>query len=74
MHGSVSVEALQRKEAEESACSKMHDLAFKITEIYFQEKILCNFLVGNGNYLSLRLDFGNVNAQFHRNIPRVTRR
>ena len=23
----------------------MHDLALKITEIYFQEKLLCNFLV-----------------------------
>ena len=23
----------------------------------------------NGNYLSVRLDFGNVNAQFRRNIP-----
>ena len=42
--------ALQRKEAEESACSKVHAPALKITEIYFQEKILCNFLVKNGNY------------------------
>ena len=50
MHGSVSVDALQRNEAEESACGKMHDLALKITEIYFQEKLLCNFLVKNGNY------------------------
>ena len=41
--------ALQRKEAEESACGKVHDPAFKITEIYFQEKLLCNFLVKNGN-------------------------
>ena len=49
MHGSVSVDALQRKEAEESACGKVHDPAFKITEIYFQEKLLCNFLVKNGN-------------------------
>ena len=45
VHGSVSVDALQRKEAEESACGKVHDPAFKITEIYFQEKILGNFLV-----------------------------
>ena len=45
MHGSVSVAALQRKEAEESACGKVHDPAFNITKIYFQEKILCNFLV-----------------------------
>ena len=30
---------LQRKEAEESAYGKVHDPAFKITEIYFQEKI-----------------------------------
>ena len=35
-HGSGSVDALQRKEAEESACGKVHDPAFKI---YFQEKI-----------------------------------
>ena len=43
VHGSLSVHALQRKEAEESACSKVHDPASKITEIYFQEKLLCNF-------------------------------
>ena len=64
MHGSVSVAALQRKEADESTCGKVHDPAFKITEIYFQEKLLYNFLVKNGN----------VNAQFRRNIPGVTRR
>ena len=62
MHGSVSVDALQRKEAEESACGKVRDPAFKITEIYFQEKLLCNFLVKNGNHCAFRLDFGNVNA------------
>ena len=45
MHGSVSVDALQRKEAEESACGKVHDPALKITEIYFQEKLQSNFLV-----------------------------
>ena len=50
MHISVSMGALQRKEAEESACGKVHDPALKITEIYFQEKLLCNFLVKNGNY------------------------
>ena len=50
MHGSVSVDAVQRKETEELACGKVHDPAFKITEIYFQEKLLCNFLVKNGNY------------------------
>ena len=37
VHGSVSVDSLQRKEAEESACGTVHDPAFKITEIYFQE-------------------------------------
>ena len=74
MHGSISVDALQRKEAEESAFGKLHDPAFKITEIYFQEKLLCNILLKNGNYLSFRLDFGNVNAQFCGNIPRVPRR
>ena len=41
VHGSLSVHALQRKEAEESACSKVHETASKITEIYFQEKLLC---------------------------------
>ena len=50
MHGSVSVDALQRKEAEESACGKVHDPAFEITEISFQEKLLCKVLVKNGNY------------------------
>ena len=50
VHGSVSVDALQRKEKEELACGKVHDPAFKVTEIYFQEKLLCNFLVKNGNY------------------------
>ena len=35
---SGSVDALQRKEAEESACGKVHEPAFKIIEIYFQEK------------------------------------
>ena len=39
----------KEKEAEESACG-VHDPAFKMTEIYFQEKFLCNFLVKNGNY------------------------
>ena len=45
VHGSVSVDALQRKEAEEAACGNVHDPAFKITKNYFQEKLLCNFLV-----------------------------
>ena len=48
VHGSVSVGAQQRKEKEESACGKVLDPAFKITEIYFQEKLLCNVLVKNG--------------------------
>ena len=74
MHGSVSVDALQKKEAEESACSKVHDPLFKITDTDFQQKLLCNFLVKNENNWSFRLDFGNVNAQFRRNIPGVTRR
>ena len=62
------MDALQRKGTEESACGKVHDLEFKITEIYFQEKLLCNVLVKNGNYRSFRFDFGNVNEQFRRNI------
>ena len=45
MHVSVSVDALQRKETDKSACGKVHDPAFKITKIYFQEKLLCNVLV-----------------------------
>ena len=50
MHGSVSVNALhQRKEAEESTYVKVHDPVLKITEIYFQEKLVCYFLVKNGN-------------------------
>ena len=74
MHDSVSVDALQRKEAEESACGKVHDPALTITEIYFQEKILWNFFGEKWKLLIFRLDFGNVNAQFCRNIPVVTRR
>ena len=50
VHDSVSVDALQRKEAEESACGKVHDPTLEFIEIYFQEKSLCNFLVKNGNY------------------------
>ena len=73
VHDSVSVDALQRKETEESACGKVHDPVCIITEIYFQEKLVCNFLVKNGNYWSFRLDFGNVDAQFRRNIPGVSR-
>ena len=64
VHGSVSVDAMQRKEAEESACGKVHGPPFKITEIYFQEKLLCNFLVKNGNYRSFRLDFGKSMQNF----------
>ena len=46
MHGSVSVDALRRKEAEESAGGKVHDKAFKITKIYLLgKKLLCNVLV-----------------------------
>ena len=74
MHGSVSVDAPQRKEAEESARAKVHDPAFKNYKIYFQEKLPCNFLVKNENYRSFRLDFENFNAQFRRNISGVTRR
>ena len=43
VHGSVSVDALQRKETEESACGKVHDPAFKITEIYFQKHYYVTF-------------------------------
>ena len=43
MHGSVTVDALQKKEAEESACGKVHDPAFKITEIYFQKNYHVTF-------------------------------
>ena len=39
VHGSVSVDTLQRKESEESVCGKVHHLALTITEIYFQAKI-----------------------------------
>ena len=37
VHGSVSVDALQRKEPEESACGKVHDPELTITKIYFHE-------------------------------------
>ena len=50
VHDSVNVDALLRKGAEESACGKVQKPAFKITEIYFQENLLCNFLVKRGNY------------------------
>ena len=39
----VMLDALQRKLAEESACGKVHDRAFKITERYFQEKYHITF-------------------------------
>ena len=45
MYGSDNVDAMQRKEAEKSACGKVHDPALKITKINFQEKLLCNILV-----------------------------
>ena len=45
VHSSVSVAALERKEAEKSAFGKVHGPAFKITKIYFKEKLLCNILV-----------------------------
>ena len=60
----TKVDAMQRKEADESACGKVHGPPFKITEIYFQEKLLCNFLVINGNYRSFRLDFGKSMQNF----------
>ena len=63
-----------KEKKQKKACGKVHDPAFKMTEIYFQEKLLCNLLVKNGNYWSFRLDFGNVNAQFRRNILGITRR
>ena len=47
VHSSVSLDALQRKEKEKSAFGKVHDPAFKITEINFREILLCNFLVKN---------------------------
>ena len=43
MHGTVTVDTLQRTEAEESACGKVHDPAFKSTEIYFQENYYVTF-------------------------------
>ena len=51
VHGSVSVDALQKKKKKKkkkthkNQLGKLHDPAFKITEIYCQEKLLCNFLV-----------------------------
>ena len=74
MHGSVSVDALQRKEAEESARGKVHDPAFKITKIYFQEKLLCNVLVKMEITDLLGLILEMSVAQFRRNIPGITRR
>ena len=52
MHDSVSVDALQRKEAEESALGKVHDPSLQITEIYFQEKLLCNFFFVEKNRIT----------------------
>ena len=43
MHGSVSVDVLQRKEAEESACGKVHDPAFKITDFFFRKNYYLTF-------------------------------
>ena len=44
VHGSVSVNALHRKEAEESACGKVHDPAFENTSWAFTSW-LWNFLL-----------------------------
>ena len=44
MHGSVSVVAPQRKEAEESACGKVDDPAFKITEIILVKNEIADLL------------------------------
>ena len=64
VHCPVSVDALQIKEAEESNCDKVHGPTLKTSEMYFQEKFLCNFWVKSGNYWPFRLYFGNVNTQF----------
>ena len=56
VHGSVSVDALQRKESEESACGKVHDPVFKITGIYFQEKLLCNLEMSMHNFVEIFLE------------------
>ena len=46
MHSSVSVDALQRKEAEESACGKVHDSASKWLKFIFR-KIYYIYIVSN---------------------------
>ena len=43
VHGSVSVDALQRKEAEESACGKVHDPTLKITDFVFRKNYYVTF-------------------------------
>ena len=39
----------KEKKQKKAACGKVHDPPFKITEIYFQDKLLRNFVVTNGN-------------------------
>ena len=50
VHGSVSVNALHRKEAEESACGKVYDQAFENTSWAFTSW-LWNFLYDCGTPL-----------------------
>ena len=45
------MDAMQRTEAEEPACVKMHDPAFKFLKSIFRKKLLFNFLVKNGKLL-----------------------
>ena len=56
VHGSVSVDALQRKEAEESACGKVHDPAFKLLKFIFRKKYYVTFWWKNTDLLCLILE------------------
>ena len=55
MHGSVRVDALKRKEAEESACG---NVCSKLLKFIFRK----NYYVTKMK----KLEFGNINAQFRR--------
>ena len=43
VHGSDSVDALQRKEAGESACGKVHDPALKLLKFIFRKNYYVTF-------------------------------
>ena len=64
VHGSVSVNALHRKEAEESACGKVHDPSFENTPWAFTSwlwNFLYNFGTPWGFFMIVRFYYYHLN-------------